>query len=210
MSLYVPLRQRPHDDEAPGQFGQDDNDGERHPGPERLNQKDAEHQQRNHVDHGGGLWFHLSNYQQHSALSSLIGRPFRIVNERLRDHNDPARGCGLAGGLACPMPRFAFRCRASKVLTPIRFRHPTHKSNAAAPDYHCRRIDPPAVQESRTSRPTGDGDNPMKNLFLAAFAALSLIVAIAPVARAATFHNGSTVAGDASATRMQQSGGYSQ
>jgi hypothetical protein len=50
----------------------------------------------------------------------------------------------------------------------------------------------------------------MKNLFLAAFAALSLTAAIVPVASAATFHNGSTVAGDAAATRMQQTGGYNQ
>jgi len=46
----------------------------------------------------------------------------------------------------------------------------------------------------------------MKNLVLAAFAALSLTAAIAPVANAAAFHNGSTVAGDATATRMQQTG----
>jgi|GraSoiStandDraft_46_1057282.scaffolds.fasta_scaffold225807_2 hypothetical protein len=39
----------------------------------------------------------------------------------------------------------------------------------------------------------------MKNLILAAFAALSLTAAIAPVANA-----GSTIAGDAQATRMQQ------
>lgn len=45
----------------------------------------------------------------------------------------------------------------------------------------------------------------MKNLFLAAFAALSLTAAIVPVANAA-----STVAGDAQATRMQQTGSYSQ
>ncbi len=50
----------------------------------------------------------------------------------------------------------------------------------------------------------------MKNLILAAFAALSLTAAIAPVASAASFHNGSTVAGDAAATRIQQTGGYSQ
>jgi hypothetical protein len=50
----------------------------------------------------------------------------------------------------------------------------------------------------------------MKNLFLAAFAALSLMVAVAPVAGAASFHNGSTVAGDAAATRLQQTGGYSR
>jgi hypothetical protein len=46
----------------------------------------------------------------------------------------------------------------------------------------------------------------MKNLVLAAFAALSLTAAIAPVANAASFHNGSTVAGDATAARMQQTG----
>jgi hypothetical protein len=43
----------------------------------------------------------------------------------------------------------------------------------------------------------------MKTLVLAAFAALSLTAAIAPVASAA-----STVAGDAQATRMQQTGSY--
>jgi hypothetical protein len=47
----------------------------------------------------------------------------------------------------------------------------------------------------------------MKNLFLAAVAALSLSAAVVPVvANAAVFHNGSTVAGDAAATRMQQQG----
>jgi hypothetical protein len=49
----------------------------------------------------------------------------------------------------------------------------------------------------------------MKNLILAAFAALSLSAAIAPLANAATFHNGSTIAGDSVATRMQQTGAYS-
>jgi hypothetical protein len=44
----------------------------------------------------------------------------------------------------------------------------------------------------------------MKNLILAAFAALSLTAAIVPVANAA-----STVAGDSQATRMQQTGSYS-
>jgi hypothetical protein len=48
----------------------------------------------------------------------------------------------------------------------------------------------------------------MKNLFLAAFAALSLTAAVAPLANAATFHNGSTVAGDSQATLMQQTGSY--
>jgi hypothetical protein len=46
----------------------------------------------------------------------------------------------------------------------------------------------------------------MKNLILAAFAALSLSAAAAPLANAASFHNGSTVAGDAGATRYQQTG----
>jgi hypothetical protein len=46
----------------------------------------------------------------------------------------------------------------------------------------------------------------MKNLFLAAVAALSLSAAVVPLANAATFHNGSTVAGDAAATRMEQQG----
>jgi hypothetical protein len=50
----------------------------------------------------------------------------------------------------------------------------------------------------------------MKNLVLAAVAALSLSAAIAPLANAATFHNGSTVSGDAAATRMQQTGAYSE
>jgi hypothetical protein len=46
----------------------------------------------------------------------------------------------------------------------------------------------------------------MKNLILAAFAALSLSAAVAPLANAAVFHNGSTVAGDAANTRFQQTG----
>jgi hypothetical protein len=43
----------------------------------------------------------------------------------------------------------------------------------------------------------------MKNFILATFAALSLTAAVVPVANA---H--STVAGDAQATRMQQTGSY--
>jgi hypothetical protein len=46
----------------------------------------------------------------------------------------------------------------------------------------------------------------MKNLILAAFAAVSLSAAIAPLANAAVFHNGSSVAGDTAATRWQQTG----
>ncbi|MEA2741460.1 MAG: hypothetical protein QOH05_4767 [Acetobacteraceae bacterium] len=45
----------------------------------------------------------------------------------------------------------------------------------------------------------------MKNFILAAFAALSLSAAIAPLA-----HANSTIAGDAAATRMQQTGSYSE
>ena len=48
----------------------------------------------------------------------------------------------------------------------------------------------------------------MKNMMLAALAALSLTAAVAPAANAAIFHNGSTVAGSAAATRMQQTGAY--
>ena len=46
----------------------------------------------------------------------------------------------------------------------------------------------------------------MKNMILAAFAPLNLGLSIVPVANAAT--SGSTVAGDAQATRMQQTGAY--
>jgi hypothetical protein len=49
----------------------------------------------------------------------------------------------------------------------------------------------------------------MKNLILAAIACLSLAAAVAPAANAAVLHNGSTVGGDAAATRMQQTGSYS-
>lgn len=51
----------------------------------------------------------------------------------------------------------------------------------------------------------------MKKIFLAAFTALSLAAtAAAPdAANAAVFHNGSTVAGDLAATRLQQTGPYS-
>jgi hypothetical protein len=48
----------------------------------------------------------------------------------------------------------------------------------------------------------------MKKLILAAFAAISLTAAVAPLASAAEFHNGSSVAGDTAATRWQQTGAY--
>jgi hypothetical protein len=54
--------------------------------------------------------------------------------------------------------------------------------------------------------PDWKGRIPMKNPILAGFAALSLTAAIAPTANARDFHNGSTIAGDAVATRMQQAG----
>jgi hypothetical protein len=46
----------------------------------------------------------------------------------------------------------------------------------------------------------------MKNMLLAAFAAISLTAALAALANAADFHNGSTLAGDAEATQRQQTG----
>jgi hypothetical protein len=51
---------------------------------------------------------------------------------------------------------------------------------------------------------------PMKKMILAAVAALNLTASIAPVANAAVFHNGSTIAGDVQATRQQQTGSYSE
>jgi hypothetical protein len=50
----------------------------------------------------------------------------------------------------------------------------------------------------------------MKTMFLAALAAISLSAAVVPAASAASFHNGSTVAGDTAATRVQQTGSYGQ
>jgi hypothetical protein len=50
----------------------------------------------------------------------------------------------------------------------------------------------------------------MKNLILAAVAALGLTAAVAPATFAATFHNGSSIAGDAGATRSQQTGTYTR
>jgi hypothetical protein len=48
----------------------------------------------------------------------------------------------------------------------------------------------------------------MKNLFLAAVAALSLSATVAPLANAADFHNGSTVSDVAANTRWHQIGEY--
>jgi hypothetical protein len=50
----------------------------------------------------------------------------------------------------------------------------------------------------------------MTTSILAALTVLSLIAACAPSTNAADFHNGSTVADLAVATRMQQTGSYSR
>ena len=50
----------------------------------------------------------------------------------------------------------------------------------------------------------------MNNLILAAFTTLPLITAFAPVADAAVSRKGSTVAGDAAARRIQQTGWKSE
>ncbi|WP_428490835.1 hypothetical protein [Rhodopila sp.] len=50
----------------------------------------------------------------------------------------------------------------------------------------------------------------MRNMILAAVAALSLTAAVAPAANAALFHNNSTVSGDSAATQMQQQGAYNE
>nr|WP_294510998.1 hypothetical protein [uncultured Rhodopila sp.] len=50
----------------------------------------------------------------------------------------------------------------------------------------------------------------MKTMFFAALAAISFSAAVVPAASAASFHNGSSVAGNAAATRLQQTGAYSQ
>ena len=49
----------------------------------------------------------------------------------------------------------------------------------------------------------------MRNLFFTALAVLTLSVAVVP-AYAYDFQNGSTVAGDSDATRIQQLGAYGQ
>jgi hypothetical protein len=83
-----------------------------------------------------------------------------------------------------------------------RFRRLAHKSNAQDLDYLFERKGPSSLHQSRTFRPT-NWRTPMKNMILAAVAALSLTAAIVPAANAA-----SSVAGDAQATRTQQTGAY--
>jgi hypothetical protein len=88
------------------------------------------------------------------------------------------------------------------------FHRPAHKSNTAMQHYHPA-CGGPSLHPSKPDIPPDHRWRiPMKNLILAAFAALSLSAAVAPLASAATFHNGSTVAGDSLATRMQQTGSY--
>jgi hypothetical protein len=85
-----------------------------------------------------------------------------------------------------------------------------HKSNAAMRYNHRASASHLPLHRSRTSRPTEDGDKPMKTMILAAFAALTMSAAVVPAANAALFHNNSTVADDAAATQMQQQGAYNE
>ena len=64
------------------------------------------------------------------------------------------------------------------------------------------------IEAGHLARLNGWMEIPMKTLILAAFAALSLSAAVAPLANAAVFHNGSSVASDSAATRFQQTGAY--
>jgi hypothetical protein len=83
-----------------------------------------------------------------------------------------------------------------------------HKSTAQIPDYRFRRIGP-SLQQKPDISPDDRWRIPMKYLIRVAFAAL--LATIAPVANAAVnFHSGSTIAGDAVATRDQQTGSYNQ
>jgi hypothetical protein len=83
--------------------------------------------------------------------------------------------------------------------------HRPHKFNAVPRDYlpACLCLSPRASKPDIS--PGWHGDHSMKNFVLAAFAALSLTAAVAPLAQAA-----STIGGDAQATRMQQTGSYGQ
>jgi hypothetical protein len=85
----------------------------------------------------------------------------------------------------------------------------THSSNAAVQHYYPMGIGPPLIVSKPDISPDQRRRIPMKNLFLAAVTALSLSAAVAPVAMARDFHNGSTVAGDAAATLLQKTGAYS-
>jgi hypothetical protein len=85
-----------------------------------------------------------------------------------------------------------------------------HKSNTAMQHYHPAGAGPSVCPSKPDIPPDQRWRIPVKNLILAAFAALSLSAAVAPLASAAVFHNGSSVAGDSAATRFEQTGSYSQ
>jgi hypothetical protein len=89
-----------------------------------------------------------------------------------------------------------------------RLHRAAHKSNTAMQHYHPFGGGPPLHLSKPDISPDQRWRIPMKNLILAAFAALSLSAAVAPLASAAAYHNGSTVFGDSVATRMQQTGSY--
>src|SRR5476651_800336 len=87
-----------------------------------------------------------------------------------------------------------------------------HSSNAAAQHYHLPCMSPSKQPSKPGIPPDQRWRVSMKKMFLTAFTILGLAAtAVAPVAaNAAAFHNGSTVAGDASATRQQQTGSYDE
>jgi hypothetical protein len=73
------------------------------------------------------------------------------------------------------------------------FHRPAHKSNTAMQHYHPIGIGPFVHPSKLNIPPDQRWRVPMKNLILAAFAALSLSAAIAPLANAATFNSTQTV-----------------
>jgi hypothetical protein len=83
--------------------------------------------------------------------------------------------------------------------------HLSHKSNLQDLDYPPQRIDLFVCASKPDIPPDPRWRVPMKNLILAAVAALSLTAAMVPVANAA-----STVGGDKAATLMQQTGSYGE
>src|SRR5271165_4441079 len=85
---------------------------------------------------------------------------------------------------------------------PVSRINPMHRRS----DYHPPCIGPSNAPSKPDISPDQRWSIPMKNLILAAFAALSLTAVVAPIANAAVFH--STVAGNAAATRMVQTGSF--
>jgi hypothetical protein len=79
-----------------------------------------------------------------------------------------------------------------------------------------------AIHRSRTARRARSGENQMTKPFVAIFVALTMIAATVPAAvaddadtpgytgRTVVRGTNSTIAGDAAATRMQQTGSYSR